>query len=112
MNIKSKEIQTYLGSLNECELRFIELQINIVRDIENLVKKFKVRKEYISIFCLDLPKDYPEKKLANVVNNFCKGNFTYSLNTIASLQALYAKEGLKKLQEQAKVKFTDIKSND
>lgn len=95
LQIKSKEIQKFLFSLNKAEFIYLEHTINIVNRINSLIEEFSIPKE---IICSSF-----EIKICEY-DNFIKGNFEYTLKDFAVINSLHYQYSIKKLKENPPVK--------
>ena len=88
--LNSKKIKTFLGSINPVEFRFLELTVQMASSFNSLIRTYNLDKErFCELFHIS-PKRY---------ENYIKGNTTYKLDDMATLNAVYRQLEAERVKE-------------
>jgi transcriptional regulator with XRE-family HTH domain len=98
--LDSKKVQAFLKNLTSVEFRYLELSIQIVSNLQMLIKRYKLDKErFCELFHIS-PKRY---------ENYIKGNTTYKLDDMATLNYVYQQLETEKIQHEDRIKIATEK---
>ena len=97
--MKTTEIRTFLGSLEDIDFRYLRIQISMANDARELIRNFNLSKEQ---FC-----ELLSIKM-NKYNSYIRGGYDYSVMDMAKIQAAYCKLQMEKTAKEAENMFTDI----
>jgi hypothetical protein len=98
--LNAKKIKTFLGSINSVEFRFLELTVQIVGDLQSIIRRYKLdKKRFCELFHIS-PKRY---------DDYIKGNVTYTVNDMATLNAVYQQLETERIKEEDRIKIATEK---
>jgi hypothetical protein len=98
--LDSKKVRTFLSELNSTEFRYLELTVQMVSSFDNLIKRYKLDKER---FC-ELFHIKPTKYV-----NYIKGNFNYTIDDMATLNAVYQQLETERIKQEEQIKIATEK---
>ncbi len=100
MNINAKAIGRSLKSITEAEYIYMGHCMGMRDNIQNLIKRFSlVKKDVCEKFGVP-PRKY---------NDFVKGNYNYSMDHMARLNAWFMELEMEKLKEAVPVRVEGVK---
>ena len=99
--LDSKKIRTFLKSINSVEFRYLELTMQMAGSMQNLVQKYNLDKQrFCDLFGISTKK----------YDDYIKGNFNYSVNDMALLNANYQLLEAERIKEEELVKIAGKKT--
>lgn len=94
-----KKVRTFLKDLTITEFHYLELTVQLASSIKSLIKRHKLdKKRFCELFHIN-PKRY---------NDYTTGNFNYSVNDMATLNAVYQQLETEKLKEEDLIRIGGI----
>ena len=95
--LDAKKVQKFMKDLTSVEFRYLELTIQIAGELQRIVKRYKLdKKRFCELFHIS-PKRY---------ENYIKGNTTYKLDDMATLNAVYQQLEIERIKEEDTIKVT------
>jgi len=98
MNIDTKKIGTFLKSITDAERNYLTHCLNFSGALRDLIKRHELSKEDVCSRFEIKPSEH---------DDFVKGNYNYSINEMAILNASFMELESEKLKENAPVKFPE-----
>lgn len=94
--LDSKKVRLFLKELNQVEFRYLELTMQIVSDLQMLIKRYKLdKKRFCELFHIN----------AKVYDRYTKGDFNYTVNDMATLNAVYQQLEIERIKEEERIKI-------
>jgi predicted transcriptional regulator len=91
MEKKLKEVNVFLGSIDELQYRYLELTMQFLSGLKRLIRNYELTKEdVVRIFGIK-PSQY---------NKFIKGNYNYDTRNMAALNAAFMEYETERLKEK------------
>lgn len=90
-----KKVRAFLKDLTPIEYRYLELTMQVVGGIQMIINRYKLSKER---FC-ELFKINPK-----IYNKYTKGDFSYSLDDMARIDAIYHLLETERIQKEEIIK--------
>jgi hypothetical protein len=99
-NLDSKKIRTFLKSINSTEFRYLELTVQMASSMQNLIQMYKLdKRRFCDLFGINIKK----------YDDYTKGNYNYSVEDMALLQANHQLLETERIKEEDRIKITTEK---
>jgi hypothetical protein len=94
--LNGKKVRMFLKNLNQVEFHYLELTMQVVGNLQSIIKKYKLdEKRFCELFHIS-PKKY---------DDYTKGNFNYSVHDMATLNYVYQQLETERIKEEDRIKI-------
>jgi hypothetical protein len=94
--LDSKKVRTFLKNLTSVEFRYLELTMQMASGMQNLIQRYKLDKQrFCDLFGIN----------AKVYERYIKGDFNYTLDDMALLNANYQLLEIERIKEEDLIKI-------
>jgi hypothetical protein len=90
-----KKVRLFLKELEPVQFRYLELTMQLASNLQDIIKRNKLSKE-------DFCKHFEIKPAK--YNDYIKGNYNYSVNDMAMLNAVYHKLEIERIKKEEIIK--------
>jgi hypothetical protein len=100
--LDSKKVRTFLKGINSVEFRYLELTMQMASGLQNLIKRYELdKKRFCDLFGIN----------AKVYNSYIKGDFNYSVEDMALLNANYHLLETERIKQEDLIKVGNIEKD-
>lgn len=96
-----KKVRLFLKELEPVQFRYLELTMQIVSDLQMLIKRYKLdKKRFCELFHIN----------AKIYDRYIKGDFNYTVNDMATLNYVYQTLEIERIKEEERIKIATKKN--
>jgi hypothetical protein len=94
--LDSKKVRTFLKNINSVEFRYLELTMQMASGMQNLIQRYKLdKKRFCDLFGINAKK----------YDDYTKGNFNYTVDDMALLNANYQLLETERIKQEEQIKI-------